>query len=105
MENRYDIIVYPAAANDMDNIFDYIAKTLSNLTAALGQIDDFESAFERIASHPNSCPKAQSEYIEAKGYRKLVVNNYIAFYLVDDDAKEVHVVRVLYGFMNFQDIL
>ncbi|MEA1974141.1 MAG: type II toxin-antitoxin system RelE/ParE family toxin [Bacillota bacterium] len=40
-----------------------------------------------------------------KGYRKIIVDNYIGFYLVDDETNEVVIMRFLYGEQKFQDIL
>jgi len=37
--------------------------------------------------------------------RKLLVNNYIIFYKINEENQSVEVIRVLYGMMNFKDIL
>ena len=44
-----------------------------------------------------------NEYVRDKTLRKLVVNNYIAFYRATDS--EIQVIRVIYGMRNFADIL
>ena len=89
----------------MANIFDYIAETLKNKTAALKQIEDFQKAFENVCLFPFSHPFIENEYVSDKSLRKVVVNNYIAFYKVNDLAKTVDIVRVLYGMMNFENLL
>jgi plasmid stabilization system protein ParE len=88
---------------DMEQIFDYIAVELCNPTAAIKQINDFEKAFDSVASFPDRCPYINNEYVKDKSLRKLVVNNYIAFYRVRDN--EIQVVRVLYGMCNYEDLL
>lgn len=87
----------------MEQIFNYIAVELCNPTAAIGQINDFEKAFDNICSFPESCPFINNEYVKDKSLRKLVVNNYIAFYRIRD--KEIQVVRVLYGMRNYETFL
>ncbi len=47
MADKYSIIIYPKAGQDMETIFDYIANTLFNPDAARNQIKDFQAAFER----------------------------------------------------------
>ena len=76
---------------------------MSNPTAALGQINDFEKAFENVCTFPESCPYINNEYVKDKSLRKLIVNNYIAFYRIKDD--QIQIVRVLYGMQNYQSLL
>lgn len=87
----------------MEQIFDYVAVELCNPTAALGLIDDFEKAFDNVCVFPESCPHINNEYAKDRTLRKLIVNNYIAFYRVRND--EVQVIRVLYGMRNYETIL
>lgn len=101
--NKYQLKIYPLARLDMEQIFNYIAVELCNPTAAIGQINDFEKAFDNICSFPESCPFINNEYVKDKSLRKLVVNNYIAFYRIRD--KEIEVVRVLYGMRNYETLL
>ena len=99
-KSKYQLKIFPLARLDMELIFDYIAVELSNPTAAIGQINDFEKAFDNVCEFPESCPYINNEYVKDKSLRKLVVNNYIAFYRVRDN--EIQVVRVLYGMSNYQ---
>ena len=101
--NKFQLKIYPLARLDMEQIFNYIAVELCNPTAAIGQINDFEKAFDNICSFPESCPFINNEYVKDKSLRKLVVNNYIAFYRIRD--KEIQVVRVLYGMRNYETFL
>lgn len=101
--NKYQLKIYPLARLDMEQIFNYMAVELCNPTAAIGQINDFEKAFDNICSFPESCPFINNEYVKDKSLRKLVVNNYIAFYRIRD--KEIQVVRVLYGMRNYETFL
>lgn len=74
---------------DMEQIFDYIVVELCNPTAAIGQINDFEKAFDNVCTFPESCPCINNEYVKDKSLRKLIVNNYIAFYRVRDNEIQV----------------
>ena len=101
--NKYRLKIFPLAKLDMEQIFDYIAIDLCNPTAAIGQINDFEKAFENICTFPESQPFIKNEYVKDKSLRKLVVNNYIAFYRIKE--KEIQIVRVLYGMSNYENLL
>ena len=54
---------------------------------------------ERLRNMPKSCSKIQGEYKEE--YRKLVINHYLAIYRVNDNNKEVYIVKVVYGGRNY----
>ena len=103
MDNKYELKIYPSAQVDMEQIFQYIAINLCNPTAALDQINDFEKAFEEVCAFPQSCPFVNNEYVKDKSLRKLIVNNYIAFYRIKDH--EIQVVRVIYGMRNYEELL
>lgn len=85
MANKYALTVFPLAQADMEQIFEYIAVELCNPTAAIGQINDFEKAFDNVCLFPESCPYVRNEYVKDKTLRKLVVNNYIAFYRIAEN--------------------
>ena len=101
--NKYQLKIYPLAQLDMEQIFDYIAVELCNPTAAIGQINDFEKAFNNVCTFPESQPYINNEYVKDKSLRKLIVNNYMVFYRVRDN--EIQVVRVLYGMRNYEGLL
>ena len=103
MAKKYELHIFPLAQSDLEQIFDYISVELRNPSAAIAQIDDFEKAFENVCVFPNSCPFVCNEYVKDKTLRKLVVNNYIAFYRVKENT--IQVIRVLYGMRNFEEIL
>ena len=103
MANRYRLNIFPLAQKDLESIFSYIAEKLHNVSAAIKLIDAFENAFDNVCAYPESCPLVKNEYVKDKTLRKLIVNNYIAFFSVKEE--KIQVVRVLYGMRNYQDIL
>lgn len=105
MENNYALYIFPKAAQDMENIFDYISSDLCNPSAASKLIGDFEDAFQTVCAMPFSGSRVNNEYVSDNTLRKLIVHNYIAFYRVNEDEKRLEIVRVLYGMMNFAEIL
>ena len=103
MENRFNLKIFPSARIDMEQIFEYISVDLSNPSAALKQINDFEKAFDTVCVFPESCPLINNEYVKDKSLRKLIVNNYIVFYRIKDH--EIQVIRVIYGMRNYEEFL
>ena len=86
----YDIRYLPLAKQDMVNIVSYISHELLNPQAA---------EFPYI--HPMYYPPKPLIY----EYRKRVVKNYIVFYRVDEDKKEIVISRVIYQRRNYNGLL
>ncbi len=105
METKYGLVVYPKAAEDIESIFRYISVELENPTAAGKFIDKFYTKLENIRYFPKSMPQISNVAVKNKNLRKLVIDNYILFYNINETQRVIEVVRVLYGMMNWQNLL
>ena len=65
----------------------------------------FEKSFEQLQNHPFSFPRADDESLRKKGYRKLIVENYVGAYLLNEQTKEVVVMRFFYGARDYKRLL
>ena len=52
---------------------------------------------------PERCPRPRDLALAAKGYRYLIVENYLVFYTIS--GQTVQIQRILYGRRNYQYIL
>ena len=103
-EHKYRLRIAPKAAEDLDAIYGYIFNTLSATMAANDLFDHIEATM-RLMVFPLSGSCVLEEPLRAKGYRKIVVDNYLIFYVVDEVEKQVLIMRVLFGASKYQDIL
>ena len=101
----YGLKIMPMAEEDLDGIFDYIANTLEAPVAANRLMAKIEKSIQGLADAPRTGSKCRDEALDKKGYRKLIVDNYIAFYLVHDEEQVVIVMRVIYGRRNYTALL
>ncbi|MBP1970805.1 addiction module RelE/StbE family toxin [Virgibacillus natechei] len=104
-ENSYKIKITPKAYEDLDEIYGYIANDLYNEEAADNLMEKIESNVMRLNNFPFSCSFVRDEILKNKGYRKLVVENYTVFHLINEDAKHIVVMRVLYRRRKYQDLI
>jgi len=103
--NKYALNIYPRAQSDLEDIFRYISEELCNPSAAAALIDDIDESLDRVCLNPFMCPLVRSSLIKDKTLRKLIVKNYIVFYRPIEQKREIQVVRVLYGMMDYEKIL
>ena len=76
-----------------------------NKEAAIKLLNKINEKFDSIAFFPKSAPLLNNDYVTNKNIRKLLIDNYIAFYEVDDINKEIRIIRIIYGMQNYIDVL
>lgn len=104
-ENNYVLKFTPKASEDLKEIYDYISEKLFAEKAAERLFKKIESNVLNLKKSPYSCNAVFDEHLKIKGYCKLIIDNYIVFYLVDDLEKQVIAMRVLYGAQNYNGLI
>lgn len=98
----YKVAILRVAKQDLAEIVDYL-NTLSR-DAALAQYDRIVDAVATtLREFPLRCPQVKDRLLRAKGYRVLVVENYLVFYVVLDSVVQIR--RILYGKRNYEWLL
>lgn len=97
------IKVLPIAQEDMKSIVAYIR--LDDPDAALRMVEKIKATIGRLADHPLSGPIPLDKKVAAQGYRMLVVDPYLVFYLYIAEEGVVEIHRVLHGRQNYPKIL
>lgn len=106
VENKpYQIQYTPLAYEDLDGIDSYIAETLGNSFAADSLMEKMEKSIQQLKDFPYLGSEVGDAYLASKGYRKLVVDNYIVFHLVSEEQRMVIVMRVVYGAREYKNLL
>ena len=95
--SKHTLYLSSKADDDLKGIYNYVAYFLYNIPAAQALLNKFDAAFERVEAFPESCSFDKIE----KNYRTLIVDNYIAFYKIENDGL-IRVYRILYGKMDLE---
>ena len=104
-EHSYRLLFTPKAEEDLDEIYEYIFGVLSNATAADKLADDIEKVVMQLIEYPFSGQYVLDEFLKTRGYRKVIVDNYLVFYLVNEAEKQVIIMRILFGARKYQNVL
>jgi len=104
-KNSYSLKFTPKAGEDLEQIYSYISEKLFDTSAANNLLERIEHSIMRLKVFPCSCGLVSDEQLKSKGYRKLIVENYIVFLLVNESEKQVVIMRILYGAQNYQNFL
>lgn len=92
---QYTVRITDKTLADMEEIYNYIAIQLNAPENAMRQYNRIAGAIEGLHIFPERAKLMESEPERMMGLRQLVVDNYSAFYVIED--MEVIVTRVLYS--------
>ncbi|MCR5324966.1 MAG: type II toxin-antitoxin system RelE/ParE family toxin [Lachnospiraceae bacterium] len=102
---NYSIHITSKAECDLNEAADYIEFTLLNPDAADNLLNKAEEEINKLAFMPQKYKIVDDPVLAAWGIRLVIINNYLAFYVIDEESKTVHIVRFLYGKRNWISIL
>jgi len=101
MANKYILRYLPVAVDDLISIFDWIAHDSPSHAAAF--VDMLDQRIGSLRSQPFLGRIPRDEKLKNTGYRVLVVESYLVFYVVRGKTVEIH--RILHGSRNLEDIV
>ncbi len=102
---NYSIHITGKAEQDLNEAVDYIEFTLLNQTAVNDLLDKTEEEIRKLAYMQDKFKATNEPVLSAWGIRMIIINKYSAFYIVDEKAKTVHILRFLFGKRNWISIL
>lgn len=93
--NTYEIILTDTAKEELEEIYEYIANCLLEEKIAYKLMNKIEQHILRLEQNPYSCVEIHIKP-HNEAYRKLVIDNYIVLYNIEEKYKQVVVYRVIY---------
>ena len=99
--DKYKVKINPRAILELDNIYEYIANEKLALENAKGQTDRIKKAILNLDTFPQSHQERGEGRYAGKGYRQLLIDNYIIIFRIDETHKTVYVVTIQYQRRNF----
>ena len=102
---RFTWLLTEIAEADVDDILDYIANTLVNPDAATAFADELEEKLNEVCKAPKAGRLVENEFLKMQDVRRILVKNYIVYYVIDTEPKHIVVIRVVYGRRDQDKIL
>ncbi len=95
--DRYNYVLTESAEADIEEAFDYIANELMNPDAASALADELEKKPEELCKTPKAGRLVRNSYLIRDDIRRVLVKNYIAYDLIDEEEAKIVVLRVVYN--------
>lgn len=90
------------AENDLRGIYEYIAYSLFVPLTAKKQVAAIMEEISKLDENPLRFPVYKKEPWKSRGLRFFPVNNYMIFYLPNEDENTVTIIRIMYGGRNVE---
>lgn len=97
MMNNYKVSYSGEALSDLREIYSYIAYELLVPKTAAAQIKRIREKIRSLDFMPACHELVEWEPWQSMNMLQLPIDNYIAYYLVDDKTKMVIITRIFYG--------
>jgi plasmid stabilization system protein ParE len=98
---KYKLEIYPVAQQDLIDIVDYLNSLSPD--AAIKYYDRIVGKIGSLAEMPERCPLLKDPQLRLRGYRTLIVENYMVFYVVKSDTVQIR--RILYSRRQYEWML
>ena len=105
MTENYTVSYSGDALNDLREIYTYIANELLVPETAAAQVGRIRKEVRSLDFMPARYALVEGEPWHSMGMYQFPVNNFIVYYLVDDEAGTVTVVRIFYGGRDIEGIV
>ncbi|MFI3169711.1 MAG: type II toxin-antitoxin system RelE/ParE family toxin [Faecalibacterium sp.] len=101
----YKLQVTHQAAEELERITDYIAVQLDSPGAALDWLLEVDKHYERLENTPYMYEACHDAILRRKGYRRIVIRNYILVYKIAELEKTVQILHFFHGTQNYEMLI
>lgn len=102
---EYKIAITRPAELDLAGIYAYIADTLKEPMTAMRLYTTIKNEIMTLSALPERHPIVDEQPYAEIGVRKLFVENYVVFYVIDKERRVVSVIRILFNRREWRHIL
>lgn len=95
MAKKFRIEYLPIAEKDLVDIFEYILS--DNPSAATSFLDQIDDTISKLEDFPFMGVMPKDSRLKYLGYRILIVDSYLVFYVVDEADELAEIRRIIHG--------
>lgn len=105
MNETYSVIYSSKAKDDLIEIYSYIAFDLQVPDIAEGQVNRIRKTIRSLDFMPSRYITVECEPWKSMRMHQVPVDNFVVYYVVNDDSRTVTVIRIFYGGRDIEDII
>jgi plasmid stabilization system protein ParE len=101
----YLVVIEETAEKDLMQIYRYIVDNLHSQQAATHVYQAIKAGTTSLSQSPDRCSLVRFEPHRSKGIRWLPAESHLVFFLVDEAARQIHILRILYKKRQWEKLL
>ena len=101
MPKQFVVRYLPIAQEDLINIFDWIAK--DSPVRALTFVEKLDKRIGALSQSPQLGRIPRNQKLKEYGYRVLILDSYLVFYIIKDKTIQIH--RVVHASRNLDHLI
>ena len=105
MSESYSVIYSQPAKDDLMEIYTYIAFNLQMPDIAEGQVNRIRQAVRSLNFMPSRYVNVEWEPWKSMGMHQVPVDNFVVYYLVNDEEHTVSIIRIFYSGQDIEGII
>ncbi len=105
MSDSYSVIYSAKAKEDLKDIYSYIAFSLLAPGIAEKQVNRIRKTIYSLNFMPLRNPIVDWEPWKSMRLHRAAADNYIIFYIVDEDRLTVEIIRIVYGGRDISNVI
>ena len=94
---NYRIKMFAKAKAQVKSVAEYIKEELHAPLSAKNVTNDIKKAIASLKTMPERIPLVRFEPWRSRGFRCMTVRNYLIYFWIDETARQVNVIAVIYG--------
>ena len=99
----YEIEFTEDCRDEIREVYKYISKKLVAKEAAKRLMKKIKKSVMDLAESPRLYAKIDKKDKRKRDFRKIVVDNYVILYTIDDNKKTIYISHMYYGVRNYLD--
>lgn len=105
MTDKFRIVYSLVALDDLKSIYKYISEKLLAESVARKQVDRIRKSIRDLDLFPKKHKVVDWEPWKSLKMHQMSVDNYVIYYLINDEDNFVTITRIFYGGRNIEEII
>ena len=98
---KYEIEFTEECRKEIDEIYEYISEKLVAENSAKKLMRKMRDAVMDLSETPNLYMKIEKKDRNKREFRRMVIDNFVVLYTVDENSKKVYIAHMHYGRRNY----
>jgi len=101
IDENYEVVFTEECRKEIRKVYKYIKENLYANNAAIDLMNKIEKVISNLASTPKMYVEINGYEGLKRNYRRIIIDNYVLLYMVDEEKKQVYVSHMYYGGMDY----